>query len=423
MIDITFDQQHIWHPYAAMPAALPAYPVKSATGCTITLEDGRELIDGMASWWCAIHGYNVAALNQAIEHQLKDMSHIMFGGLTHQPAIDLAKKLVAITPEKLQTVFFVDSGSVAVEVALKLALQYWYAKGNTSKKKFLTIKRGYHGDTFAAMSVCDPINGMHHIFSDAMPTHYFAEAPVSKNDAAFNDSELASFKQLISEHHTSIAAVILEPIVQGAGGMHIYAPQFLREVRALCDEFDVLLILDEIATGFGRTGTMFGCEHAGVTADIMCVGKALTGGYLSLAATLMTDEIATVISKGEPGMFMHGPTFMANPLACAVANASLDLLIESPWQQRVTVIEQQLQTELTPAADMKQVTDVRVMGAIGVIETRNNVNQARMCAAFVECGVWIRPFNNLVYIMPPFVIGKEELSKLTHAMLAVIAEV
>ena len=422
MIDINFDQNHIWHPYATMPAAIPAYPVKSCKGVTITLDDDRELIDGMASWWCAIHGYNVPELNIAIEQQLQNMSHVMFGGFTHEPAVELAKKLIEIAPDNLQTVFFADSGSVAVEVALKLALQYGYAKGETTRKKFLTIKNGYHGDTFGAMSVCDPVSGMHSVFNDVLPSHYFAEAPVSKVDHEYSQTELASFKSLMEQHHNELAAVVLEPVVQGAGGMRVYAAQFLRDVRKLCDEYGVLLIADEIATGFGRTGKLFACEHADVQPDIMCIGKALTGGYMSLAATLMTQDIATTISQGEPGLFMHGPTFMANPLACAVANASIDLLQSGIWQQRVHAIENQLTDELESAAKLKQVNDVRVKGAIGIIETKDPVNQASMCKAFVDRGVWVRPFRNLVYVMPPYIIEPEQLSKVTNAIVAVVRD-
>jgi len=421
MTDTDFDQQHIWHPYSSMPSALPAYPVKSASGVMLTLDDGRELVDGMASWWCAIHGYNVPQLNEAIENQLENMAHVMFGGLTHEPAVELAKKLVSITPEKLQSVFFADSGSVAVEIALKLALQYWHAKGDTQRQKFLALKGGYHGDTFAAMSVCDPVSGMHAMFNEVLPVHYFADAPSGQHNAQYTDADLNSFKQQIEQHHRKLAAVILEPIVQGAGGMRFYAPQFLQDVRALCDKHGVLLITDEIATGFGRTGKLFACEQANITPDIMCVGKALTGGYISLAATLMSNEIAGTISGGEPGLFMHGPTFMANPLACAVANASIELLLNSPWQQRVSNIETQLLRELKPARDLKQVKDVRVLGAIGVIETHQAVDQTAMCQAFVDAGVWVRPFSNLVYIMPSYIIEPDELTKLTSAMLHVVS--
>lgn len=414
-----FERAHVWHPYAPMPAPFPLYAVRSAHGVYLELTDGRRLIDGMASWWCAIHGYNVPALNQAIEIQLKDMAHVMFGGLTHEPAARLAARLLDIVPDGLEHIFFCDSGSVSVEVAIKMALQYWQARGRAEKRRLLTISRGYHGDTFGAMSVCDPVSGMHHLFAGILPQHLFADAPTARTDAEWDDGQIASFRSLLERHRDEIAAVILEPVVQGAGGMRFYAPEFLRQVRTLCDEHGVLLIVDEIATGFGRTGTMFACEHADIAPDIMCVGKALTGGYMSLAATLCTNRVRDGIHTGKDenaGMLMHGPTFMANPLACAVADASLELLLGSPWQQRVRDIETQLERELASCADLPGVADVRVKGAIGVVEMHKPVDVAGIQAMLVEHGVWLRPFSRLIYTMAPYVITSEELSRVTAAI-------
>ena len=417
--DTEFDQQHIWHPYSALPASFAAYPVASAKGVRLKLEDGRELIDGMASWWCAIHGYNHPVLNQAIKDQTDKMAHVMFGGLTHQSAIELAKKLTAITPASLENIFFADSGSVAVEVAIKLALQYWQAKNATQKNKLLTIKNGYHGDTFGAMAVCDPVNGMHSLFKDTLAQHYFVAAPHCGDK--FIEDDITKIKRQLEKNHKNIAAIILEPIVQGAGGMRIYAAEYLRQLRVLCNEYNVLLIADEIATGFGRTAKLFACEHAGISPDIMCIGKALTGGMLSLAATLMTKQISDTISNNKPGLFMHGPTFMANPLACAVSNASIDLLLNSDWQKNVLRIEKQLKENLTDCISLKQVKDVRVKGAIGVIEMQQPINQAWMTQEFVKRGVWIRPFSNLVYIMPAYIVNNTDLQKLTDSMNDVVA--
>jgi len=420
-----FEAEHVWHPYASMRHPVPAYPVQRAEGVYLELEGGHQLIDGMASWWCAIHGYNVPELNAAIEKQLHDMAHVMFGGLTHKPATDLARKLLEISPANMNHVFFTDSGSVAVEVAIKMALQYWQAQGRPEKNRLLTIRGGYHGDTFGAMSICDPVSGMHHLFSGLLAEQLFADAPAVRTNEACNESQIASFAAMIGQHQHEIAAVILEPIVQGAGGMRFYAPEFLRQVRVLCDRYDVLLICDEIATGFGRTGTMFACEQAGIQPDIMCIGKALTGGYLTLAATLCSGRVCDGIhadsGKGQSGVLMHGPTFMANPLACSVALASIELLLESPWQTRVAAIEQQLERELGDCRQFNAVADVRTKGAIGVIEMKEPLDIALVQKILVEEGVWLRPFGKLLYTMPPFVITPEQLGRITAAMSLVCA--
>ena len=415
-----FEQAHVWHPYASMLDPAPVYAVQSAEGVRLTFEDGRRVIDGMASWWCAIHGYNVPELNAAIGQQLGSMAHVMFGGLTHAPAARLAERLLGIAPPGMQHVFFADSGSVSVEVAIKMALQYWQAQGQSGKSRLLTIRHGYHGDTFGAMAVCDPVSGMHHLFADLLPQHLFADAPGATSDEAWDEQQIASFRSLIETHHDEIAAVILEPIVQGAGGMRFYAPEFLRQVRRLCDACNVLLIVDEIATGFGRTGTMFACEQAQITPDIMCVGKALTGGYMTLAAVLCTAAVCEGIHADGSGVLMHGPTFMANPLACAVALASIDLLLATPWQQRVAKIEQQLQFELAPCRESTGVADVRVKGAIGVIEMREPMDMGRVQEALIARGVWLRPFGRLLYTMPPFVISEADLRQVTSAMSSVV---
>ncbi|MDZ7924565.1 MAG: adenosylmethionine--8-amino-7-oxononanoate transaminase [Marinagarivorans sp.] len=414
---IAKDRQFLWHPYSNTNANNPLFAVASAKGCRLTLTDGRELIDGMASWWCAVHGYNHPALNHAITEQLAKMAHVMFGGLTHAPAVTLAERLVAITPTGLDKVFLADSGSVSVEVALKMARQYWLAKKQPDKQSMLSFKQGYHGDTTGAMSVCDPDNGMHHLFSGSLGHNYFCAAPTPAFGVSTTEADLADVKDTLTQHHTNIAAVIIEPIVQGAGGMRFYSADFLRSLRQLCDEHNVLLIADEIATGFGRTGKLFACEHAGITPDILCLGKALTGGYMTLAATLCSNHIAETISRSEVGVLMHGPTFMGNPLACAVANASLDLLLNSAWQQQVSAIEKQLTAELAPLQNHSAVAEVRTLGAIGVVELKEPVNMQQVQPFIVEQGVWLRPFGKRLYTMPPFIITPNELTKITQAMI------
>ena len=420
---VEFDKRHIWHPYTSLSHPSPVFPVASAVGVRLTLADGGELIDGMSSWWAAVHGYNHPVLNAAIENQLKSMSHVMFGGLTHQPAVDLAKQLIDITHDDLQHVFFADSGSVAVEVAIKMAIQYWASNGQPQKQRLLTIKNGYHGDTFGAMATCDPDNGMHHLFKDVLAQHLFAKSPNCHGQQQADQAAIDDFEQLLTNNLSSIAAVILEPLVQGAGGMRFYSTTYLKRLRELCDQYDVLLILDEIATGFGRTGSLFAYEQADIAPDILCVGKALTGGYMSLAATLCSSKVADGIGSGQHPTLMHGPTFMANPLACAVANASLKLLLSSPWQTAVHAIETQLQKELTPCTQLSAVKAVRVQGAIGVIELHNPVDIHWMQPRFVELGVWVRPFSNLVYVMPPYIIEPSDLSTLTSAIHQVISEI
>jgi adenosylmethionine-8-amino-7-oxononanoate aminotransferase len=405
-----------------MADPMTVYPVASASGVRLFLADGSSLIDGISSWWTAIHGYNHPALNEAAWKQIQAMSHVMFGGITHAPAQELAELLVDITPEALDRVFFCDSGSVSVEVAIKMAIQYWHARGRKNKNRLLTIKSGYHGDTFHAMSVCDPVEGMHAIFRGILPEQFFADAPQCGFYDSWEERHIESFGRIISRHHDSIAAAILEPIVQGAGGMRFYAPEYLRRVRELCDRHDVLLILDEIATGFGKTGTLFACEHAGVSPDIMCLGKAITGGYISFAATLATQEISGAISAGSPGLFMHGPTYMANPLACSIAVASTRLLLSGGWKDTVRSIEVRLGSELEPCRGLSRVADVRVLGAIGVVELDRPVDVEKATRLFVERGVWLRPFGNIIYTIPPYVIDERELSQVTGAICDVVKQ-
>ncbi|SEA20330.1 adenosylmethionine--8-amino-7-oxononanoate transaminase [Alkalimonas amylolytica] len=415
-INLTFDREHIWHPYTSMIDPLPVYPVVAAEGCELILENGQRLVDGTASWWSAVHGYRHPVLDQALTDQLGQMAHVMFGGITHPQAVTLCQQLLAMTPASLTKVFLADSGSIAVEVAIKMALQYWQGMGNTDKTELISLRKGYHGDTFAAMAVCDPIDSMHSMFSKLLPQHHFIPAPDSPYHSEFRPESLQPLRQLLLHRHTQIAALILEPIVQGYGGMRFYHPDYLAGCRALCDEFEVLLIADEIATGFGRTGSLFACEKAKIAADILCLGKALTGGYLTMAATLCTDQVALGVSQSEAGGLMHGPTFMANPLACAVANASIGLIRAGHWQQQVAAIEAQLRAELAPCQASPLVKEVRVLGAIGVLEMHQSVDVAKLQQHFVEDGVWIRPFNRLIYLMPPFLISPEQISRLCWSM-------
>ncbi len=419
-IDLAFDREHLWHPYTSLQQPLPVYPVVSASGVLLQLEDGRQLIDGTSSWWAAVHGYNHPVLNAAIEQQLKQMSHVMFGGITHAPAIELGKLLLSMVPANLQHIFYADSGSIAVEVALKMALQYQLALGRTGKNKILSLRKAYHGDTFAAMSVCDPVDGMHQLFAGQLTPQLFAPAPARAFADSWQAQDGDALRQMFERNHQQIAAFIVEPVLQGAGGMRLYHPQYLRLARALCDQYQVLLICDEIATGFGRTGKLFAVEHAGIEPDILCLGKALSGGYLTLAATLCSREVARGIGQGQTGALMHGPTYMANPLACAVARASLQLIAQGHWQAQVASIEQQLQAELAPLRFRPQVAAVRVLGAVGIVEMNANIHVAKAQALMVAQGVWIRPFGRLFYLMPPYVIEPAQLSRLTAALAAIV---
>jgi adenosylmethionine---8-amino-7-oxononanoate aminotransferase len=412
---IGFDKEHVWHPYASMTSPLPVYPVASANGIRLRLMNGIELIDAMSSWWSVIHGYNHPVLNRAIENQLKNMAHVMFGGLTHKPAIELASLLVEITPDGLEKVFFCDSGSVAVEIAIKMAIQYWYAIGKPEKNRLLTVKSGYHGDTFMAMSVCDP-EGLHQMFGGVIQKQFFADAPATGYNEEWDENDIKGMEQILHDHHHEIAAIILEPILQGAGGMRFYSPQYVKRVRELSTKYNVLFIADEIATGFGRTGSLFACEKAGISPDIMCVGKAITGGYMSLAATIATKKVAETISSGKEGAFMHGPTFMANPLACAVAIASIKLLLSMPWKRRIAEIEARLIEGLKECANNPAVADVRALGAIGVIEMKKPVDLKSVQEKIIKLGVWLRPFGKVIYTMPPYIIQDHELDIITDAM-------
>ncbi len=433
------DKKHVWHPYSSMHSDVPVFAVQAANGVHLTLEDGRQLIDGMSSWWCAIHGYNVPELNQAIKQQLDSMAHVMFGGLTHAPAVKLCKKLVEITPEKLETVFLCDSGSVSVEVAMKMAIQYWQAKQYTNhpqtdnssnnppnnhrataKQKFISLRNGYHGDTLGAMSVCDPVTGMHTLFTDILAKNFFIPSPTCTFGEPCRTKDLQPLKTVLEQHHESIAALILEPVVQGAGGLKFYSADYLKQAKTLCEEYDVLLIADEIATGFGRSGKLFACEHANISPDIMCLGKSLTGGYMTLAATLCTKEISNTISNNPPHVFMHGPTFMANALACSVALESIRLLQASPWQENIRNIEKQLSQSLAPCKKLDVVNDIRVLAAIGVVELKQTVDMPIIQQAFVDAGVWIRPFGKLIYLMPPYTIQEHELTKLCNTIFDVL---
>ena len=416
---IARDKEHVWHPYAG-PEASPLFAVESAQGVRLQLRDGRELIDGMSSWWAAIHGYRNPHIEQAVRTQLEKMPHVMFGGLTHEPAVDLCERLSALAPEGLERVFLSDSGSVSVEVAIKMAFQYWIAQGQPRRTRLLTVRGGYHGDTLATMAVCDPVNGMHEFFSGILSKHIFAPRPASRFGEDCQDGEWAAFESVFEQNLESMAAVILEPIVQGAGGMWFYSADFLRRVHALCRKNDIPLIFDEIATGFGRTGRLFAAHHADISPDILCVGKSLTGGTLSLAATLCTEQIAQTIASKEPGALMHGPTFMGNPLACAAAGASLDLLESEPWEENVSSIERGLRNGLEGCRELPGVEEVRVLGAIGVVELKQPVDMSQVQPAFVEEGVWIRPFGRLVYTMPPFITEPEDIQTICQAIENVI---
>lgn len=421
---LEYDREHVWHPYTSTINPLPCFLVDSAKGSKINLATGEVLIDGMSSWWAAIHGYNHPELNEAAVGQLQKMSHVMFGGLTHRPAIELSKSLIDMTPSSLQHCFLADSGSVAVEVSLKMAFQYcesMFSSGaSTHKSKFLTINYGYHGDTFGAMSVCDPVNSMHSLYSGYVRENIFVESPNCGFDEEWSEKPIEPFKKAIENNHQDIIAVIMEPIVQGAGGMRIYHPEYLRQVRQLCTKFGVLLILDEIATGFGRTGKLFAAEHAGIVPDILCVGKALTGGYLTLSAVLCTKDVAEMVCSGRAKGFMHGPTFMGNPLACSIALKSMEIIRRGNWKKQVSDIETMFKLKLPTLYKLDIVKDVRIIGAIGVVELTKRVDAKWFQESFVERGVWVRPFGKLVYLMPPFIITHDELQMLLNAVIEVI---
>jgi adenosylmethionine-8-amino-7-oxononanoate aminotransferase len=423
---LAVDREHVWHPYGALPARAPSLPVVAAEGVRLKLADGRELIDGMASWWCAIHGYRHPVLDRAVQEQLGEMANVMFGGLTHEPAVRLAECLLGVAPEGLEAVFFADSGSVSVEVAIKMCLQFQRALGRAGRTRLLTVRGGYHGDTFGAMALCDPVGGMHSLFAGVLAEHVFADRPPDGFDAGLDGRWAAHVSELVARHADEVAAIVIEPVVQGAGGMRFHSPDCVALLRRLCDEHDLLLVLDEIATGFGRTGALFACEHAGIAPDVMCVGKALTGGYMTLAATLCTERVARAIGEGDGGGLMHGPTFMANPLACAVALASLDLLAggdqgagdhSADWRARVAAIEGGLNAGLEEARELPGVKDVRVLGAIGVVQLERDVDLAAATAAAVRRGVWLRPFRDLIYTMPPYVTAEDDLATVTAAVI------
>lgn len=418
--DGAFDRRHLWHPYASVVDPLPVFPVVRAEGVWLELADGRRLLDGMSSWWSAIHGYNHPVLNEAVEQQLRRMSHVMFGGLTHEPAVRLGQQLLGMLPTALEHLFLSDSGSVAVEIALKMAVQYWAARGNRRKCRMVSHRCGYHGDTIGAMSVSDPDTGMHSLFGGMLPGQLFAEAPSCRFGEGCGHEAVESVGRLLERYHEEVAAVIVEPVVQGAGGMRFYDPEYLVRLRELCDRYGVLLIFDEIATGFGRTGRLFALEYAGVVPDLLCLGKALTGGYVTMAATVATGGVASVVCSGNPGLFMHGPTFMANPLACAVASASLELLATGGWHADVARLEAGLRLGLEPCRGCRGVRDVRVLGGIGVVELCEPVEMASMQRALVERGVWVRPFGRLLYVMPPYVMSADEVALLAGAICSVV---
>ncbi len=419
---LAIDARRVWHPYDSVPSRHRVNLVVGADGVRLQLANGRVLIDGMSSWWAAIHGYNHPVLNRAVTSQVESMAHVMFGGLTHPPAIELAETLASITPASLEHVFFTDSGSVAVEVAIKMALQYWIGRGNARKQHLLTVRGGYHGDTFAAMSVCDPQTGMHHLFGRILPSQLFAERPSPIFGEELSDHHMSSLEAHFAESADHVAAVIIEPVVQGAGGMHFYNPEYLTRLRHLCDRYNVLLIADEIATGFGRTGTLFALERSQICPDILCLGKAMTGGYVSMGATLCTEEVAAGVCAAPPGALMHGPTFMGNPLAAAVANASVELLLSQPWRATVTRMEGVLKEGLAPAAELMGVADVRVLGAIGVVEMAEPLPMDLVQTVIMEHGVWLRPFGRLLYTMPPYITDDGDLRTICDAMVAAATE-